>query len=78
MEYHSNLLYRNVEDKGEIKDHPEALEEAFKASQELVDFEKGPSHVSEMMSVRATIEDTGKGVKSGGKGARRRLHQAST
>ncbi|GFP19015.1 hypothetical protein HKBW3S03_00519 [Candidatus Hakubella thermalkaliphila] len=58
MQYHSNLLYRNVEDKGEIKDHPEALEEAFKAGQELVDFEKEPLHVSEMMSVRPTIEDT--------------------
>ncbi|GFP32106.1 hypothetical protein HKBW3S42_00411 [Candidatus Hakubella thermalkaliphila] len=74
MQYHSDLLYRNVEDKGEIKDHPEALEEAFKAGQELVDFEKKPSHVSEMMSVRPTIEDTVKGAKSGGKGALRRLH----
>jgi len=34
--YSGELLYRSIDDKGEIKEHPTALQEAYKAGRKLV------------------------------------------
>jgi multimeric flavodoxin WrbA len=36
VEYSGELLYRSIDDKGEIKEHPTALQEAYEAGQKLV------------------------------------------
>jgi multimeric flavodoxin WrbA len=36
MELHKSLLYRGIDNEGEINDHPEYLEEAYQAGKELV------------------------------------------